>query len=88
MTRSDKDGSTQREEVERIAEAFFSLLATRYGLKSEDIPQLMDDMRWVREHRTNINRVGWTVALGILGVAASGLAMMLWQGFKSMVSAK
>jgi len=85
MVRRD-DESEKRVEAERLAEAFFQLLATRYGLKSEDIPQILEDMRWVREHRRGVSRVGWTMALGVIGVAASGIAAMLWQGFKSMVT--
>lgn len=85
MVRRD-DESEKRVEAERLAEAFFQLLTSRYGLKPEDIPEILEDMRWVREHRRGVSRVGWTLVLGVIGVAAAGLASMFWAGFKSMVT--
>jgi hypothetical protein len=85
MNEDSHDEREKRIEAELLAEAFFQLLATRYGLKPEDIPEHLEDLRWVRKHRTGIDRIGWSVALGVLAIAVSGIASMLWQGFKESI---
>ena len=82
VTRQEKDDVEARIAAEIQVEAFLSILETRHGLKSTDIPQILDDMRWLREHRSGISRVSWSVALGILAIALSGVMHALWEGIK------
>lgn len=82
VTKQEKDDAERRVEAELQVEAFLDMLQRRYGLKPEDIPAILDDMRWVREHRHGINRVSWSVALGILAIAISGVAAAVWEGLK------
>jgi hypothetical protein len=42
-------------------------------------------MRWLREHRNGINRVSWSVALGVLAIALSGVMHAIWEGVKASV---
>lgn len=80
--KEDRENAERRIDAELQVEAFMDLIQKRYGLKHEDIPQILDDMRWLREHRTGINRVTWSVALGILALALSGIATAFWEGLK------
>ncbi len=82
VTKQEKDDAERRGEAELQVEAFLEMLQRRYGLKPEDVPAILDDMRWVREHRHGINRVSWSVALGILAIAISGVAAAVWEGVK------
>lgn len=82
VTKQEKDDAERRVEAELQVEAFLDMLQRRYGLKSEDVPAILDDLRWVREHRHGINRVSWSVALGILAIAISGVAAAVWEGLK------
>jgi hypothetical protein len=82
ITKEQRDESEHRQLAELQVEAFITLLQKRYGLKPEAIPEILDDMRWLREHRTNLNRVSWSVLLGILAIAISGVAAALWEGIK------
>ena len=82
VTKQEKEDAERRVEAELQVEAFLDMLQHRYGLKSEDVPALLDDLRWVREHRHGINRVSWSVALGILAIAISGVAAAVWEGLK------
>ncbi len=82
VTKEQRDDAERRVEAEFQVSAFLTLLENRYGLKSEDVPQILDDLRWVREHRAGINRVSWSVALGILAIAISGVAAAVWEGLK------
>ena len=85
VTKEQRDDAEARIQAELQVEAFLDLLQKRYGFQSADIPQILDDMRWVREHRTGINRVSWSIALGILALALSGIASALWEGIKHTV---
>ncbi len=82
ITKEQRDDAERRVEAELQIEAFLSILEKRFGLKSEDVPAILDDLRWVREHRNGINRVSWSVALGILAIAISGVAAAVWEGIK------
>ena len=82
VTKQERDDVEARIAAEVQVEAFLSILETRYGLKSGDVPAILDDLRWVREHRNGINRVSWSVALGILAIALSGVMHALWEGIK------
>lgn len=82
VTKQEKEDAERRVEAELQVEAFLDMLQRRYGLKSEDVPAILDDLRWVREHRHGINRVSWSVALGILTIAISGVAAAVWEGLK------
>jgi hypothetical protein len=85
VTKQEKEDVEARINAEIQVEAFLSILETRHGLKSTDIPQILDDMRWLREHRNGISRISWSVALGILAVALSGVMHALWEGIKAGV---
>jgi len=85
VTKQEKDDVEARINAEIQVEAFLSILESRHGLKSTDIPQILDDMRWLREHRNGINRVSWSVALGVLAIALSGVMHAIWEGVKASV---
>jgi hypothetical protein len=85
VTKQEREDVEARIAAEVQVEAFLSILETRYGLKSDDVPAILDDLRWVREHRNGINRVSWSVALGILAIALSGVMHALWEGIKGSV---
>lgn len=78
----------RRIQAELQVEAFIQLLASRYNLKPEDIPQIVDDMRWVRQHRSGISRIQWSVALAILALAATGVWQALIEGAKHLITGK
>lgn len=85
VTKQERDDVEARVRAEIQVEAFLSILETRFGLKSDDVPQILDDLRWVREHRNGINRVSWSVALGVLAIAVAGVMHAFWEGIKQVV---
>lgn len=80
--KEDHANAERRITAEIHVEAFMELISKRYGIEPEDIPRIMDDIRWVREHRSNISRVTWSVALGIITLAVGGLMAAMWEGIK------
>lgn len=85
VTKQERDDVEVRVQAEIQVEAFLLILEKRYGLKFEDVPQLLDDLRWVREHRNGINRVSWSVALGVLAIAVAGVMHAFWEGIKQSI---
>ena len=83
VTKQEHDNAERRIQAELQVDAFFTLLQARYGIKPEAIPEILDDLRWVREHRSNLNRVSWNVVLGIISLALTGMAIAFWEGFKA-----
>ena len=75
----------QRLDAEDQVECFLDILSSRYGVKLEDIPKYLEAIRWAIEHRANMARIIWAVALGITGLAVSGAIAALWEGVKHAI---
>ena len=71
-----------RIKAEAQVEAFFEIITTRYGIKAEEIPELIDNIRWMGNHRRSISRLSWTAGLAVITLGASGLGMAAWEGIK------
>ena len=80
VSEQERQNAIARAEAEIQVEAFLGILQDRYDLKSEDIREILDDLKWVRRYRTGVIRIQWTATLGILAVAISGLVAALWKG--------
>ena len=83
----ESDGDHEYDRMRRLdaedqVEYFLDILSTRYGVKLEDVPKYLDAVRWAVEHRANMARLIWAVALGIAGIAISGAVAALWEGIK------
>lgn len=75
-----------RIKAEEQVEAFITVLTKRYGIQEEEIPDLIEIIRWSADHRRGINRVGWSALLGIVGIAASGIMLAVWEGIKHILT--
>ena len=67
---------------ERQFDAMIEIFCKRYGVKEDEIPQILENARWSGRHRGGINRISWSASLGALGVFVTGLMMLLWEGIK------
>ena len=81
----DERRRQQRLDAEDQVECFLDILSTRYGVKLEDIPKYLEAIRWAIEHRANMARLIWAVALGIAGIAVTGAVAALWEGIKHAI---
>lgn len=75
-------------EAEKQVNAFIQILAVRYGLREDEIPDFIEAMRWAVEHKRNVNKLSWHAILGIMGALAVGFALIVWEGFKQVVNSK
>ena len=82
VTRQEKESAERRIEANLLLSDIFDELEERYGIKPEDVPKYLDAIRWVIQHREHWYRIGWTVLLGIVGLAATGFAKALYDGIR------
>ena len=74
-----------RIKAEAQVEAFIEVLSKRFGIKEDEIPELVQTIRWSADHRRGINRMGWAALLGLLSLVISGAALTFWEGLKHML---
>jgi len=67
-------------------EYFISVLLRRYGLRETDIPEIMESLRWLREHRVFMQRVQQGSTMSVLALLVAAMGTTLWAGVKSLVS--
>jgi hypothetical protein len=82
--RTDED-DLEHGRRERQFDAMIEIFCRRYGVKEDEIPELLEKARWAGEHRHGIARISWHVALGALGSFVIGLLMLTWEGVKHVV---
>jgi len=75
----------ERIKAEQQVEAFITILATRYNLKEEEIPQIVDNIKWLSNHRAGIHRISWTAGLALVTLGLSGIAAAMWEGVKHLL---
>jgi hypothetical protein len=74
--------------AEKQVEAFIAILSRRYGLSEEDIPDIIDNMKWIAKHRNKIENATVYAFLTLLGLLMIGMATAFWEGFKAMLRGK
>jgi len=73
---------------ERQFDAMVQLFCKRYGVQEDEIPKLIEATRWAARHRSDIAKLHWSAALGVLGAVTTGLLLMLWEGIKHTLVTK
>ena len=73
---------------ERQFDAMVQLFCKRYGVEEDEIPTLIEKIRWSGEHRSALNKLHWSAALGVLGAVVTGLLLMIWEGVKHTLTIK
>ena len=80
----DLDDET-RKAAEHQVDAFIKVLAIRYGLKEEEMPEILDNLRWVSKKRQAIERVSLYTMLTIISIVVAAALSTLWEGLKRKV---
>jgi hypothetical protein len=75
---------THAEAAVQVA-AVVDLLARRYGIREDEIPDLLESARWVREHRALLRKIQTAGMLTTLSLIVTALAAALWEGIRSMI---
>lgn len=64
------------------ADRLVELLSMRYGVDPQDV---VEAVRWVKEHREWSGKFKLSAWIGLAGVLISSLLIALWEGIRSMV---
>lgn len=76
----------QRAIAEAQSEFFVSTLLRRYGLNETDVPEILDSLRWMKEHRAFMQRVQSGGTLSLIALLVTAIGSAVWQGVKSMLT--
>lgn len=71
----------ERVRVAVQADYLLEVLAKRYGI---DASEVMDSLRWIREHREFVSQLKRGGLLSIISLLVAAAAMSLWEGIKSV----
>jgi len=64
---------------------FVELALREYGIEKQDLRELREDFRWLRQHRKRMEQMGaWTMR-SIVTAAAAAALLLLWEGFKGVL---
>ena len=85
MNQSTDEADLEAGRRERQFDAMVQLFCKRYGVEEDEIPTLIEKIRWSGEHRSALNKLHWSAALGVLGAVVTGLLLMIWEGIKATV---
>ena len=79
------DAAPDRAEVAVQVAAVVDLLARRYGIREDEIPDLLESVRWVREHRALIKKMQTAGMLTTLSLIVTAMSAALWEGIRAML---
>ena len=66
-------------------EAFITLMAVRYGLSETEIPHFIEDMRWVRRHRSLSEKLTFGAIGTLLAMVVAALGAALFEGVRYFI---
>jgi hypothetical protein len=85
MSDFDRLPEAERIELARQADAVLALLLRRHGVKDEEMPELLEAIRWIREHRAFMQKLQLGGLLTTLSLLVTGLAAAIVEGVKSLM---
>jgi uncharacterized tellurite resistance protein B-like protein len=59
-------------------EAFLEILESRYNLREEDIPQLIEAIRWADSHRKRVEQSTFVAASALITLSLTAWAATFW----------
>jgi hypothetical protein len=71
--------------AEQQVDYFIDSVLKRYGIQPSEVPEIVDELRWLQAHRRMTGRIiNGTVLTVIATLVGVGL-LLLWEGFKHFV---
>lgn len=82
----DHMSEEERAKVAAQVDYFVSVMMRRYGMTEEDVPKVLDSLRWLREHRAFMQRIQTGGTLSLIALLVSALAAAVWEGMRSLLA--
>lgn len=67
----------------RQVEAFLTIMETRYNIKSDEVPAMLETIKWMGKHRARMEQATWIAASTLIILSITGLAQSFWQHLKT-----
>lgn len=84
---SEQDLSdAERGAVERQVDYFVETIANRYGVTPEELPTIIENMRWLQKHRQLAARIAGGVTIMVIGAVALMTLSTLWEGLRAALN--
>jgi hypothetical protein len=71
--------------AERQVSVFIAIVCRRYGVTEDEIPKLLDGLRWSMEHRQHLTKMSITGILAIVTTLVGALLLVLWEGLQHII---
>lgn len=90
LSSSDDFNRAQEEDLARgIAmrqvDYFIKIVETRYGVEEDEIPELLAELRWLRQHRDMIKKVMSGTMITVVGALLMAMFYAVWEGLKIII---
>lgn len=73
------------EQAEKQVQAFLHVLRARYAIEEDDIPRMVDDIRWIAAHRRKMDKISLGIVLSFVGTVMAGAGLLLWEGLVALI---
>lgn len=78
VTEMDHEKEEELLAAARQVEAFLTIIEMRYNIHRDEIPELIDSIRWTAKHRKHLNNATWLAASTLIVLAVTGWATSVW----------
>jgi len=76
----------ERGSIEKQVDYFVATITKRYGVEPDELPAIIENMRWLHKHRQLAGRVAGGVTIMVVGAVALMTLSTLWEGLKALLN--
>ena len=80
--------TTDTDDQQRLAAEHVRLFLAELGAERGDLREIMDSLRWIREHREFMKRLQTGSVTAIISLCCAAIASALWVGIKTLLGDK
>lgn len=82
----DQLSEQERLKVAAEVDYFLTVMLRRHGLAEDDLPEIVQSLRWLKEHREFMNKIQTGGTLSLIALLVSALAAAVWEGIRSLLA--
>ena len=77
-----------KDEQQRLAAEHVRLFLAELGAERGDLREIMESLRWIREHREFMKRLQTGSVTAIISLCCAAVASAIWVGIKTLLGDK
>lgn len=85
MSDFDRLPEDERLRLARDADVLLALLLKQHGVRQDEVPELLEAVRWVREHRAFLSKIQTGGMLTAMSLLVTALGAAVWEGIRSLL---